>query len=76
VGADVKPFEPKNRVIFAVGPFQGIGIPRDAKFCLSTKSPLSKTYANSMAGANWGPTFKKTGYDALIIRENKHTEKY
>ena len=68
VGADVKPFDPENRVIFAVGPFQGTGIPGDAKFCLSTKSPLTKTYANSMAGANWGPAFKRTGYDALIIQ--------
>ncbi len=68
VGVDVKPFDPENRVIFAVGPFQGTGIPGDAKFCISTKSPLTKTYANSMAGANWGPAFKKTGYDALIIQ--------
>jgi len=60
VGADIKPLDPENRVVFAVGPFQGTGLPGDAKFCISTKSPLTKTYANTMAGANWGPTFKRT----------------
>lgn len=68
VGADVKPFDPENRVIFAVGPFQGTGIPGDAKFCVSTKSPLTKLMPTVWPGANWGPAFKKTGYDALIIQ--------
>jgi len=76
VGADVEPLEPENRVIFAVGPFQGTGIPGDAKFCISTKSPLTKTYANTLAGANWGPTFKKTGYDALIVQGKADTPVY
>lgn len=76
VGADVEPFEAENRVIFAVGPFQGTGIPGDAKFCISTKSPLTKTYANTLAGANWGPTFKKTGYDALIVQGKADTPVY
>ncbi len=67
VGADIKPLDPENRVVFAVGPFQGTGLPGDAKFCISTKSPLTNTYANTMAGANWGPTFKRSGYDILII---------
>jgi len=68
VGANVGALEPENRLIFAVGPFQATGIPGDAKFCISAKSPLTKTYANTLAGANWGPAFKKTGYDALIVQ--------
>ena len=76
VGADIKPLDPENRVIFAVGPFQGTGLPGDAKFCISTKSPLTKTYANTMAGANWGPTFKRTGYDLLIIEGKAATPVY
>ena len=68
VGANVGPLEPENKVIFAVGPFQATGLPGDAKFCISAKSPLTKTYANTLAGANWGPAFKKTGYDALIVQ--------
>jgi aldehyde:ferredoxin oxidoreductase len=67
VRPDVQPFDPENRVVFAVGPFQGTGIPGEAKFCISAKSPLTATYGNSMGGARFGPTFKKTGYDGLIV---------
>ncbi len=68
VDANVQPFEPENRVVFAVGPFQGTGIPGEAKFCISAKSPLTNTYGNSMGGANFGPSFKKTGFDALVVQ--------
>lgn len=68
VNANIKPFDPENRIIFAVGPFQGTGIPGEAKFCISSKSPLTNTYGNSMGGANFGPSFKKTGFDALIVQ--------
>ncbi len=68
VAAGVEPFSPENRVVFAAGPFQGTGIPGEAKFCISAKSPLTNTYGNSMGGANFGPSFKKAGYDALIIQ--------
>jgi len=76
VRGDTEPFDSENRVIFGVGPFQGTGIPGDAKFCISTKSPLTKTYANSMAGGSFGPIFKKAGYDALIIQGRADTPVY
>jgi len=66
---NTNPFDSENRIIFSVGPFQGKNkIAGDAKFCISTKSPLTQTYANSMAGGSWGLLFKRTGYDALIIQ--------
>lgn len=68
VQKDVEPFDPENRVVFAVGPFQGTGMPGEAKFCISSKSPLTDTYGNAMGGANFGPNFKKTGYDALVVQ--------
>ena len=74
--ASIEPFDPRNRIIFAVGPFQGTGLPGEAKFCVSTKSPLTLTYANSMAGANFGPSLKKTGYDAIIIQGKSEKPAY
>jgi len=69
VKRNINHFDPENRIIFSVGPFQGRNkIAGDAKFCISTKSPVTETYANSMAGGSWGPLFKRTGYDALIIQ--------
>ena len=68
VPPDVKPFDANNRIIFSVGPFQGYPVPGSAKFCITSKSPLTNTYADSAAGASWGPLFKKAGYDALVIQ--------
>lgn len=68
VPPEVKPFDPDNKLIFSVGPFQGYPVPGSAKFCITSKSPLTNTYADSSAGASWGPLFKKSGYDVLIIQ--------
>jgi aldehyde:ferredoxin oxidoreductase len=76
VKADIEPFDPENRVIFAVGPFQGTGMPGEAKFCISAKSPLTDTYGNAMGGANFGPNFKKAGYDALVVQGKAHIPVY
>ena len=76
VEADVEPFDPENRVVFAVGPFQGTGMPGEAKFCISAKSPLTDTYGNAMGGANFGPNFKKTGYDVLVVQGRANTPVY
>jgi len=64
----VNPFDADNKLIFAGGPFQGHPVPGSAKFFIISKSPLTNTYADSAAGAKWGPLFKRCGYDALIIQ--------
>lgn len=60
-------FDPANKVIFSVGPFQGTRLPGSAKFNVTSKSPLTGTYGESAAGASWGVMFKRTGYDALVV---------
>jgi len=66
--AKLDPFSPDNRLIFAVGPFQSIIFPGNAKWSVITKSPLTGTFLDSAAGAEWAPLFKGCGYDALIIQ--------
>ncbi|MCK4925797.1 aldehyde ferredoxin oxidoreductase, partial [Candidatus Aerophobetes bacterium] len=68
VPPEVSAFDPDNRLVFAGGPFQGHPVPGSAKFSIISKSPLTGTYADSAAGAKWGPSFKKAGYDVLIIQ--------
>lgn len=63
----VEPYSPENKVIFAVGPFQGYPVPGGAKWSVVSKSPLTKTFAVTTAGAEWGVHFGKTGYQLLII---------
>ncbi|MBP1775409.1 MAG: Tungsten-containing aldehyde:ferredoxin oxidoreductase [candidate division NC10 bacterium] len=60
-------FEPRNRLIFATGPFQGPAVPAGAKFSIVGISPLSGTFADTAAGASWGISLKEAGYDVLIV---------
>jgi len=76
VPLEVSPFDTDNKIIFSVGPFQGYPVPGSAKFCVTSKSPLTNTYADSAAGASWGPLFKKTGYDALVVQGRSETPVY
>jgi aldehyde:ferredoxin oxidoreductase len=62
------PYDPRNRVIFATGPFQGPPVPGGAKFSIVGISPLTGTFADSAAGASFGPVLKKAGYDLLVIQ--------
>lgn len=63
----IDPLSPENLVIFATGPFQGPAVPGGAKFSIVGISPLTGTFADTAAGASWGPSIKDAGYDILIL---------
>lgn len=65
--AKLPAYDARNQVIFATGPFQGPAIPGGAKFSIMSISPLSGTFADSAAGASWGPALKEAGYDILVV---------
>jgi aldehyde:ferredoxin oxidoreductase len=46
----IEPYDPRNLVIFATGPFQGPAVPGGAKFNVVDISPLTRTFADSAAG--------------------------
>ena len=62
------PLSPDNRLIFAIGPFQSVPLPGNAKWSVITKSPLTGTFLDSAGGAGWAPLLKGCGYDALIVQ--------
>ena len=62
------PYDSSNLLIFATGPFQGPSIPGGAKFSIASISPLTHTFADSAAGASWGPNLKDAGYDFLVVK--------
>jgi len=76
VSSETNPFDANNKLIFAVGPLQGHPVPGSAKFSIISKSPLTNTYADSAAGARWGPLFKRAGYDVLIIQGKSENPVY
>ena len=68
VGPSVSPFSPENVLIFAAGPLTASGAQTTNRFTVSTKSPLTGTILDDNSGGWWGMQFKRTGYDALIVR--------
>jgi aldehyde:ferredoxin oxidoreductase len=63
----VEPLDPENVVVIAVGPLTGGPVPTPGRFSASTKSPLTGTITDSNCGGDWGPAFKRTGKDYLVL---------
>jgi aldehyde:ferredoxin oxidoreductase len=68
VPAEAAPLSPENMLIFATGPFQATKISGGAKFSIVTRSPLTGIFVDSAAGGGWGVSFKRTGFDFLMIK--------
>ena len=62
------PLSPENLLIFAPGIMQGSNLPGSGRHGVGGKSPLTGAIASSEAGGWWGHEFKRSGYDALVIR--------
>jgi aldehyde:ferredoxin oxidoreductase len=60
-------FEPSNCVILAVGPVTDSNIPGNSRICVASKSPLTGLFFDSTFGGRFPCTFKRTGFDALVI---------
>lgn len=66
--AGTKPFDPENRMIFAVGPFQGQRQSGAAKWSAATIGAAIGMNADSACTASWGIELKSCGLDALIVQ--------
>ncbi len=63
----IDPYDPGNAVVFAVGPVTDSNIPGNSRICLATKSPLTGFFFDSTFGGRFPCTFKRTGFDGLVI---------
>jgi aldehyde:ferredoxin oxidoreductase len=68
VDPQVDPLSADNVLIFAAGPLTATGYQTSNRFSVSTKSPLTGTILDANSGGFWGMQFKKSGWDALIVR--------
>ncbi|MBS7650295.1 MAG: aldehyde ferredoxin oxidoreductase family protein [Candidatus Bathyarchaeia archaeon] len=68
VPADVGPFDPGNRLIFATGIFHGIAQTGAGKWSVIARNPLSNINGEAAATGSFGITLKRTGYDAIIFQ--------
>jgi aldehyde:ferredoxin oxidoreductase len=65
---NIDPLSSDNPLIFAVGPFAGTMVPTSGKYVVQAKSPLSNLMGESVSSGSWGPTLKRAGWDAIIIK--------
>ena len=68
VPPEVEPLSPENILIFSAGLLHGTPVPGTNRTSVSTFSPLTNLYVNSLMGGWFGPELKHAGYDKIIIR--------
>jgi len=68
VGADIDPFSPDNRLIFASGPLTGTVFPTAGRLEVITKSPLTGIYGDANSGGHFTPELKRSGYDMIVFQ--------
>lgn len=64
----IHPLSSENVLVFALGPFAGTMIPTNGKYIVQAKSPLTTLMGEAISSGSWGPTFKRAGWDAVIIK--------
>ena len=64
----IDPLSGENLLVIATGGLTGSMAPTSGRFSVTFKSPLTGTIASSNSGGFWGVSFKRCGYDVLIIR--------
>ncbi len=70
------PLSENSPLIITAGGLTGTRTPTSGRFSITFKSPLTGTITSSNSGGFWGVNFRKTGYDALIIRGISETPAY
>ena len=79
VGAGVKPYDPDNLLIFAVGPLTATWAPNAGRTTVVSKSPLTYPVNNTSYGSfggHFGAELKMAGYDLIVIKGNAGTPVY
>ena len=64
----VDSFSEENILVFASGPFQGLGIAGGSRFLVMGKSPKTKNLNDSFCGGSFGDILGKSGFDGIIIK--------
>ena len=63
----INPFDPRNLLIFSLGPLTGVPVPFCSRYVVSTKSPLTNLWGEAHASGYWEPDLKFAGWDAIVI---------
>jgi aldehyde:ferredoxin oxidoreductase len=67
VPPDTDAFDPRNAVVFAVGPITDTTVPGNSRACVASTSPLTGLFFDSTFGGRFPATLKRTGFDAVFV---------
>ncbi|MBI4333062.1 MAG: aldehyde ferredoxin oxidoreductase family protein [Chloroflexi bacterium] len=67
---------PKNKILLGVGPLTGTSAPGTSRYAVHTKSPLTGLFLSSVSGGYFGPEFRRTGHDLLVIEGSSEKPVY
>lgn len=71
VPAEVRPYDPENRIVFAVGPLAGTSAPCSGRTAITTLWPTCwpvPLVASGHMGGQFAAKLKYAGYDALVVQ--------
>ncbi len=67
LAAIADPLSEDNILVLATGPWNDTPIPGSSRACIAAKSPLTGIFYDSTFGGRFPTTFKRTGYDLLVV---------
>lgn len=73
VKSNIDAFHEENILVVSTGPLTGTNAPASSRFNISTVSPLTGLLTSSNCGGNFGLSLKRTGYDALILKNKSES---
>lgn len=78
VPMETKALDPESKIVFAVGPLTGSGVPCSGRTNISFLSCWSKGYSilDAHMGGHFAHAMKYAGYDAIIIEGKSDSKKY
>jgi aldehyde:ferredoxin oxidoreductase len=76
VGPAVDPLDPENIIIFAPGVLTGSGAPGGSRTEITTKHPETGNIGTGNTGGSWGAMLKRSGFDAITVRNNSSKPVY
>ncbi|MFX0184142.1 MAG: aldehyde ferredoxin oxidoreductase N-terminal domain-containing protein, partial [Candidatus Hodarchaeota archaeon] len=66
----IDPLKFANKLVIMTGPLTGTNSPTTSRWCMVSKSPLTKrTLNDTHCGGNLGIEIKRAGYDGIIIED-------
>ena len=72
----IDPLNIDNKLVFAVGPVNAVGIPGDTRFVVAGKSPLTGIWGEGNCSGWFADDLKKSGYDVLVVEGASETPVY